>query len=298
LVDHLVELGDAKPESEPQSFCFEAEPRYKAVPARKVPDPSSLVNSPELLAIHYSCELFKDCTQHTPTISAIVVRDVTSGESHSFAAYLVAERLGISRDDLLDQFPTLEKELLRDFYAFVATRRDAIWLHWKLREARFGFQALAQRFAAHGGKPLVVPSDHQIHLAHLLKQKYGEDYIAHPRLPTLIRRNRLNDRGLLSDADSAKAWESKNWSALAASAQRKVECIVRLYELFRAGELRTNKTGPWWDGERHELLFNGSSVKRYVKPGPEQEKILQVFEEEGWPECIDDPWTLESCAMC
>ena len=44
----------------------------------------------------------------------------------------------------------------------------------------------------------------------------------------------------------------------------------------------------WLSGDG--TLFLGSQiVKRFTRPSPNQEKILATFEEEGWPERIDDP---------
>jgi hypothetical protein len=46
---------------------------------------------------------------------------------------------------------------------------------------------------------------------------------------------------------------------------------------------------PTWDGCRRELRFGDWLVKRFRKPAPNQELVLQVFAEEGWPWRIDDP---------
>jgi hypothetical protein len=46
---------------------------------------------------------------------------------------------------------------------------------------------------------------------------------------------------------------------------------------------------PRWNSELHELYFHGELVKRYTRPSPNQELILEAFQEEGWPPRIDDP---------
>lgn len=46
---------------------------------------------------------------------------------------------------------------------------------------------------------------------------------------------------------------------------------------------------PQWNAERHELLVRSRIVKRFKTPALNQEMILTVFEEEGWPTRIDDP---------
>lgn len=46
---------------------------------------------------------------------------------------------------------------------------------------------------------------------------------------------------------------------------------------------------PRWNPMRRELSLGGSLVKRFLVPARNQEAILVAFQEEGWPECIDDP---------
>jgi hypothetical protein len=46
---------------------------------------------------------------------------------------------------------------------------------------------------------------------------------------------------------------------------------------------------PHWDSDCRELHAGGELVKRFRRPAPNQETILAVFEEEGWPTRIDDP---------
>jgi hypothetical protein len=46
---------------------------------------------------------------------------------------------------------------------------------------------------------------------------------------------------------------------------------------------------PLWDQAHRELRYNGQVVKRYRVPAANQQAILDAFEEDGWPEFIDDP---------
>src|SRR5205807_601151 len=46
---------------------------------------------------------------------------------------------------------------------------------------------------------------------------------------------------------------------------------------------------PVWDAERRELRLGGVLVKKFRRPAANQELILAVFQEEGWPAKIDDP---------
>lgn len=46
---------------------------------------------------------------------------------------------------------------------------------------------------------------------------------------------------------------------------------------------------PHWDQKRRELSLAGRIVKQFHVPAGNQELILGAFQEEGWPEYIDDP---------
>lgn len=46
---------------------------------------------------------------------------------------------------------------------------------------------------------------------------------------------------------------------------------------------------PVWDRLRRELRVGGRIVKEFKVPAPNQETVLDVFEEEDWPPRIDDP---------
>lgn len=46
---------------------------------------------------------------------------------------------------------------------------------------------------------------------------------------------------------------------------------------------------PHWDHLRKELRMSGEIVKRFRWPAPNQELVIEVFSEEGWPARIVDP---------
>lgn len=51
----------------------------------------------------------------------------------------------------------------------------------------------------------------------------------------------------------------------------------------------TEPLQPCWDRDRQELRVGRCVVKRFKVPAPNQEVVLAVFDEEGWPVRIDDP---------
>ncbi len=46
---------------------------------------------------------------------------------------------------------------------------------------------------------------------------------------------------------------------------------------------------PAWEETARRLLFRGQVCKHFKKPAPDQETVITAFQEEGWPDAIDDP---------
>ncbi len=46
---------------------------------------------------------------------------------------------------------------------------------------------------------------------------------------------------------------------------------------------------PRWSAAERLLTVRGRVVKRFRQPAPLQELVLTAFQEQGWPDWIDDP---------
>jgi hypothetical protein len=46
---------------------------------------------------------------------------------------------------------------------------------------------------------------------------------------------------------------------------------------------------PQWDSRSRVLTWRGKPIKRLLRPAPAQSILLTVFQEQGWPDLIDDP---------
>jgi len=57
----------------------------------------------------------------------------------------------------------------------------------------------------------------------------------------------------------------------------------------RPTHARRQSLRPQWNALRRELTLAGKLIKRFRQRPGIQEHILQTFEEEGWPDAIDDP---------
>lgn len=62
---------------------------------------------------------------------------------------------------------------------------------------------------------------------------------------------------------------------------------VDLREESESGNSKTQNIDPHWNGK--ELWFEDRAIKRFRRPARNQQTILAVFQEEGWPKRIDNP---------
>lgn len=110
------------------------------------------------VVIHYSCESFYDRENNprSPRVTSIAIRNLDTGQTKSFSIHLIAERRGLL--DSMDQhYDQLEQEMLSDFFEEVRVRQHCKWLHWNMRDANYGFEALENRMKVLGGIPVSVP---------------------------------------------------------------------------------------------------------------------------------------------
>lgn len=228
-----------------------------------------------LYAIHYSQELQANSPAQTPPVSAIVVQQVLSGQQQTFAAFQVAERRGISPTDFLTHLPELEKPLLKNFFAFVAQTPDALWLHWGMRNSRFGFEVLAQRARLHSIVPVDIPWQRRFDLSSYLKRRFGDDYVPHPRFWNALKRNGLRHPDLLNEPAAAAAWARGEYARLIVSLSCKVDGIVNLFERARKKTFQTSLSASKPEKKARGL----SQTAEPVIPADDQRVVLRGLSE-------------------
>ena len=198
------------------------------------------------LIIHYSCESFYEQKDgKSPRITSIAVRNVSSGQTVSFSIHLIAERKQIPLSDIEQHYDSLEKEMLTEFYEFANTHQHFSWIHWNMRNINYGFAAIEHRFKVLGDEPIVIAEERKYDLALLLVNLYGEEYISHPRLTSLLEKNNLLHRDFLSGGDEAAAFEDKDYLKLHQSTLRKVNLMGHILEKAADNKLKTNAS--WRD---------------------------------------------------
>jgi len=205
------------------------------------------------VVIHYSCESFygRENNPRSPRVTSIAIRNLASGQTRSFSIHLLAERHGLL-DSIEDHFDRLEREMLDEFYQAVREKQHCRWVHWNMRDANFGFEALDNRMRALGGIPAPVPEDHRVDLSRLLIDIYGHGYIGHPRIEKLMQLNKVVARDFLNGQEEADAFDRREFIRLHQSTLRKVDVLANFAGKAQFNSLRTQSS--WWEQ-------NGKSVK-------------------------------------
>lgn len=187
----------------------------------------------DVYTVHYSCESFYDALDHPPSVSAIAVSTVPRGTSITF-----------SRIDSRDPDQS-EVDLLSRFFDWLRARPDARLVHWNMNSSEYGFAALENRYRYLGGtNPTSHADDRTFDLDDLIAVRHGRNYAGHPRLTRLLALNGVSTRYSLSGAEQARKFAEGAHADLARSTSERATTIAALAELFVAGRLQTERSGP------------------------------------------------------
>lgn len=214
------------------------------------------------VVIHYSCESFYDRTDpHSPRVTSIAIRNLENGQTKSFSIHLLAEREGLL-DSIEQHYDELEQVMLENFFQSVRERQHCRWVHWNMRDANYGFEALENRLRALGGEPAAtVPELKRIDLSRLFVSLYGTGYIGHPRLQSLMLRNSITPKDFLSGPEEAEAFERKEFLRLHQSTLRKVDVLANLAGRAHADDLKT--LSSWWERKGRSIKAFGEWIREH-----------------------------------
>ena len=203
---------------------------------------SDLYDSPNyVLIIHYSCESFYDIKEgRSPRITSIAVRYLRSAQTKSFSIHKVAEIERVGFTEIENRYDELEKKMLTDFFSFAREHKDYKWLHWNMRDINYGFEAIENRLVVLGATPFHLHDDNKIDLARELINKYGAQYIGHPRLTKLLEKNSIATLDLLSGAEEANAFEQKEYVKLHQLTLRKVDVMESILKRTVEESIKVN----------------------------------------------------------
>ena len=198
----------------------------------------------QLHVVHYATDTSAE-GYATPPVVAIVVQNVLSGEQMTFATITNAHAAGIGPEAFHIRFPQLEREVLSAFSNFATTHAKAVWVHWRMRDALFGFDALKLRATVHRVRHHGIPPERRFDLSHHLERRYGDQFAPRPRLWNAVRRNFGIVPGLLNRESLATAWANRNYDAVMRSLTEQVAGIARLFERARLNTFISGEGEPY-----------------------------------------------------
>ena len=207
---------------------------------------SEIRNRPEnFYLIHYSCQsLYDDNEALSPRVTSIAITHYATEQTLSFSTHAVAEELRIGRDEVIDRFDEVEKELLRIFYAFVRDRRDRYWVHWNMRNLTFGFEHLEHRYRTLGGLDAsVIPVERRLNLNDLLADRFGNKYASHPKMKSLMELNGGIHRHFLNGEEEVQAFRNNEFIRMHNSTLCKVGFFYHVIRKLLTGRLKTASKG-------------------------------------------------------
>lgn len=194
-----------------------------------------------ILIIHYSCESFyQKGDNFSPRITSISVKNYSQNQSKSFSISDFAETLGIFETLNSDNYNILERKMLDEFFNYMGTNQSKSWVHWNMRGAVYGFQAIYHRYRMLGGSPIMLGESRLFDLAEIIKSIYGKYYAPHPRLEKLCEINSLSMKDFLVGKAEADAFERGDFNVLRMSTARKVDLISDILSLLFSGRLKKN----------------------------------------------------------
>jgi hypothetical protein len=202
-----------------------------------------LSHPPSVYAIHYACQSFGEASDAGSSLRTICIalRQFDTGQSTTFSIAKIAELARIAPEHIPQYLDYLERTMLGEFYAFVHSARGAKFVHWHMRDDRFGFAALEHRLAVLKGRAEHIPDEHRIDLARLVPDIYGDGYIsAGAKLQALGERNKVAMSGFLPGAAEADAVAAGRYRDVLASTLTKVRLIAEIAERAHARTLVTD----------------------------------------------------------
>jgi len=219
-------------------------------------------NSSNVWVVHYSCESFYDRPQgRSPRITSIAVRNLGSGQTISFSIHKAAERQGVLFASIDSSYDELEKKMLAEYFDFLKGRQGGQFLHWNMRDANYGFQAIEHRYEVLRGRPFVLLDEAKFDLSRLMVDIYGDDYIGHPRLESIMSKNSMAVLDFLTGKQEADAFDKKNFTALHQSTLRKSHVIANIARKVHDRQLKTNAS--WWTRHGGRLRYVAPFVAKH-----------------------------------
>ncbi|MBP9134748.1 MAG: hypothetical protein KBF75_12015 [Saprospiraceae bacterium] len=194
------------------------------------------------LIIHYSCESFFNLNGRTPRVTSICVKNRGNNTTKTFSIHIQAQ---IAKKELCcitdEEYDYIEKQMLKSFFVFLKAHSTHYWVHWNMRNASYGFEAISNRYRILGEHPKDIESQFKVDLPEVLGKVYTYNFEYHKpdgQLLNLSKRNKISTRDALKGKEEAEAFDNRDFLKLHMSTSRKVEIIDRILTLEEKEKLK------------------------------------------------------------
>lgn len=268
----------------------------------------------QAIVVHYALQqLRRDQTELAAPVAAIAVRNVGTGQGHVFSIKAEADSAGI---DLSAQpsrmaMNQLEYSLLFKFNEYLAAHADCRFVHWYMRDDRFGFSALEHRFRkvladfyqlqlggrsvaaaapfGFGGSPspypVRVPDGRKVDLAKIIRDLTATGPLS---LREIADRNGLSHDELIPGAEEPGVFESGNHARLQWSTSTKARLICEILERLRDGTLVLTERAAPPQSTIGRIFINYRREDTEASAARINDKLTQAFGESSVFFDIDD----------
>ncbi len=125
------------------------------------------------------------------------------------------------------EIETIEK--LKDY---IEQNRNKTFIHWSMNRTTFGFKAIASRYTKLTNMAIDLSPKNVKDLSEYLKEKYGNNYIEHPRLDNIAELNKFS--GFMKKKEVIDAYDGEN----------RLELLFSIVQADIRGTLKTNNKTP------------------------------------------------------
>lgn len=194
--------------------------------------------------IHYSCESFITSHGRTPRVTSICIRNLETAQVKSFSIHIQAQFDSLDFNNLtINQYDTLEKKMLDEFYVYLEQNKDKNWIHWNMRDSNYGFEAIANRYKILGGTPFFLDDDRKFDFPRILGKIYTYGYEKNKpdgRFLNLAHRNGISHQDALKGKEEAEAFDNNEFLKLHASTLRKVDILESIIHRAYQNDLKVH----------------------------------------------------------
>jgi hypothetical protein len=199
-------------------------------------------------------------------ITAIVVQDLDSGQTHTFSIDFGTNLHGEKAIITSSEYDNYEKQILKNFYGYVKTMGSGkTWLHWRMRLANYGFSALANRYKSLNGRPVDIQDDKTLDICDLFKKRYGENFVNKNndswRIQYLANKNHIETAGYLEYPNEEEAYKNSQYDKILTSLSRKTSILIQFLDLSHKNKLKTDSKWQEIHGTTPQGMYDACKEK-------------------------------------